>query len=90
MTQVNGQSFTVAGVDDDNFTIGVNTTGYTAYCTGGLANTYLPWRTPLKRYQLIERYWWPGTTWRGSLALARTTSASMSPITITSTILTHG
>jgi hypothetical protein len=60
MTQVNGQSFTIAVVDPNNFTIGVNTTGYGAYTSGGTANMFLPVPNPLQRYQLIEKYWWPG------------------------------
>lgn len=60
MTQVNGQSFTIAVVDANNFTIGVDTTRYTAYSPGGLANAFLPVPNPQQRYQLIEKYWWPG------------------------------
>lgn len=37
MTQVNGLVFTIAGVTADTFTIGVNTTSYTAYASGGNA-----------------------------------------------------
>ena len=60
MTQVNGQSFTITRVDDNNFTLGVNTTGYSAYSSGGLVNVFLPVPNPQQRYQLIEKYWWPG------------------------------
>jgi Ubiquitin-activating enzyme E1 FCCH domain len=60
MTQVNDQSFTIAKVDENNFTIGVNTTAYTAYSSGGTANGFLPVPEPQQRYQLIEKYWWPG------------------------------
>jgi hypothetical protein len=37
MTQVNGLFFTVTVVDADHFTIGVDTTAYSAYTTGGTA-----------------------------------------------------
>jgi uncharacterized protein (TIGR02217 family) len=40
MTQVNNLYFTITVVDADNFTIGVNTTGYTAYTSGGSAIKY--------------------------------------------------
>jgi uncharacterized protein (TIGR02217 family) len=40
MTQVNNLYFTVTVVDADNFTIGVNTSGYTAYTSGGSAIKY--------------------------------------------------
>jgi hypothetical protein len=60
MTQVNGQSFTITRVDDNNFTLGVNTTGYSAYSSGGLVNVFLPVPNPQQRYQLVENYWWPG------------------------------
>src|ERR1700677_2831994 len=36
MTQVNNQTFTVTIVDANNFTIGVDTTGYGAYISGGI------------------------------------------------------
>jgi len=36
MTQLNGNGFTVTRVDADNFTIGVNTSAYSAYTSGGL------------------------------------------------------
>jgi hypothetical protein len=38
MTQVNNQSFTVTVIDANNFTIGVNTSTYTAYVSGGSWN----------------------------------------------------
>ena len=60
MTQVNGQSFTIAVVDANNFTIGVNTTAYPGYTSGGLANGFLPVPNPQQRYQLIEKFWWRG------------------------------
>jgi Ubiquitin-activating enzyme E1 FCCH domain len=41
MTQVNGLLFTVAVVDANNFTIGVDTTGYSAYTSGGTAQKEL-------------------------------------------------
>jgi uncharacterized protein (TIGR02217 family) len=40
MTQVNNLYFTITVVDPDNFTIGVNTTAYTAYTSGGSAIKY--------------------------------------------------
>lgn len=40
MTQVNDLYFTITVVDADNFTIGVNTTSYTAYTSGGSAIKY--------------------------------------------------
>jgi hypothetical protein len=40
MTQVNNLYFTVTVVDADNFTIGVNTSAYTAYTSGGSAIKY--------------------------------------------------
>lgn len=36
MVEVNGAEFTITRVDADHFTIGVNTTGYAAYTTGGV------------------------------------------------------
>lgn len=41
MTQVNGLFFTVTVVDADHFSIGVNTTGYGAYVSGGTAQKEL-------------------------------------------------
>jgi hypothetical protein len=35
MTQVNGNSYTITVVDNNNFTLGVNSTGYTTYVSGG-------------------------------------------------------
>ena len=35
MTELNGNGYTVTKVDDNNFTIGVNTSGYTAFVSGG-------------------------------------------------------
>ena len=35
MTEVNDTSFTVTAVDDDTYTIGVDTSDYTAYSSGG-------------------------------------------------------
>jgi uncharacterized protein (TIGR02217 family) len=40
MTQVNNLYFTITVVDPDNFTIGVDTSGYTAYTSGGSAIKY--------------------------------------------------
>jgi uncharacterized protein (TIGR02217 family) len=40
MTQVNNLVFTIAVVDADNFTIGVNTTNYSTYTSGGTAALY--------------------------------------------------
>jgi uncharacterized protein (TIGR02217 family) len=40
MTQVNNLYFTITVVDADNFTIGVNTSGYGAYTSGGSAIKY--------------------------------------------------
>lgn len=40
MTQVNNLYFTITVVDADNFTIGVNTSAYTAYTSGGSAIKY--------------------------------------------------
>lgn len=39
MTQLNGRPFTVTVVDADHFSIGVDTTGYSAYTSGGRATT---------------------------------------------------
>lgn len=41
MTQVNNLFFTITVVDADHFTIGVNTTGYTAYSSGGSAKKFV-------------------------------------------------
>ncbi len=35
MTELNGNGFTVTVTDDDNFTIGVNTSGFTTFTSGG-------------------------------------------------------
>jgi uncharacterized protein (TIGR02217 family) len=40
MTQVNNTYFTITVTDADHFTIGVNTSGYTAYTSGGTATKY--------------------------------------------------
>lgn len=40
MTQVNNLYFTITVVDADNFTIGVDSSGYTAYTSGGTATKY--------------------------------------------------
>jgi hypothetical protein len=40
MTQVNNLYFTITLVDADNFTIGVNTSGYSTYTSGGTATKY--------------------------------------------------
>lgn len=40
MTQVNNLYYTITVVDADNFTIGVNTSGYSAYTSGGSAIKY--------------------------------------------------
>lgn len=45
MTEVNGLRFTISVVDADNFTIGVDTTGYTAYVSGGTAQKGLYYTT---------------------------------------------
>lgn len=45
MTQVNGLRFTIAVVDVDNFTIGVNTTSYGVYTAGGTAQKALYYTT---------------------------------------------
>jgi len=37
MTQVNGQVFTVTAIDANTFSIGVDTSGYSAYTSGGVA-----------------------------------------------------
>jgi len=58
MTQVNDKYFTVAVVDANNFTIGVNTTAYTPYSSGGSVNGYLPVPPPWQR--LVDQYWWAG------------------------------
>lgn len=39
MTQVNGQRYTITVVDANNFTIGVDTTAFTAYSSGGIVQT---------------------------------------------------
>jgi uncharacterized protein (TIGR02217 family) len=49
MTQVNNLYFTITVVDPDNFTIGVNTSGYTAYTSGGSAIKYGITQTNLVR-----------------------------------------
>ena len=36
MTEVNGNTYTATVIDDKNFSIGVNTTGYFAYVSGGV------------------------------------------------------
>ena len=41
MTQVNGLVFTVTVVDANNFTIGIDTTGYSTYTSGGTAQKEL-------------------------------------------------
>ena len=41
MTQVNGMVFTIAGVAANTFTIGVDTTSYTAYSSAGNARKYV-------------------------------------------------
>ena len=38
MTELNGNAFTVTKVDDNTFTIGVDSSGYTAYTSGGTAH----------------------------------------------------
>lgn len=45
MTEVNDQRFTVTVVDPDNYTIGVDTTAYTAYVSGGTSQLVLPYTT---------------------------------------------
>lgn len=40
MTEVNHEVFTVTVVDANNFTIGVDTSGYTAYTSGGIVALY--------------------------------------------------
>lgn len=46
MTQLIGRSATVTVVDVDNFTIGINTSGFTAYTAGGTAARYYTLVTP--------------------------------------------
>ena len=58
MTQVNDKFFTITVVDANNFTIGVNTTAYTPYSSGGSVNGYLPVPPPWQR--LVDQYWWAG------------------------------
>lgn len=40
MTQVNDQAYVITVVDPDTFTLGVDTTGYSAYTSGGVAEKY--------------------------------------------------
>jgi hypothetical protein len=46
MTPVNGRLFTVTVVDVNNFTIGVDTSGFTAYTSGGSAQKATSYQTP--------------------------------------------
>lgn len=46
MTRVNGRSFTVAVVDANHFSIGVDTSGYPAYTSGGTVAGYFTLATP--------------------------------------------
>lgn len=41
MTQLNGQLVTVTVVDPNSYSIGINTTGYTAYTSGGVADLHV-------------------------------------------------
>lgn len=45
MTQVNDLDFTVTKINDTSFSIGVNTTAYTAYSSGGTAGGTATWST---------------------------------------------
>lgn len=52
MTQVNGNQYTITVVDEKNFTIGVNTSSYSAYTGGGLI-------TPNPRNVTVNINDWP-------------------------------
>lgn len=53
MTQVNGGLFTITYVDDDNFTLGVDSSGFTDYASGG------EWLTQENRFYVPgSRYAW--------------------------------
>ncbi len=41
MTEVNGNVYTITVVDVDTFTLGTNTTGFTAYTSGGTASKFV-------------------------------------------------
>jgi ubiquitin-activating enzyme E1-like protein len=41
MTQINGESLTVTVVDEKNFTVGISTTGYSPYVSGGVVTPNL-------------------------------------------------
>lgn len=45
MTELNGNTYTITVVDSDNFTIGVDTSGYAAYVSDGVAGYHLCDRT---------------------------------------------
>lgn len=76
MTQVNnsvsGQVFTVTKIDDDNFSIGVDTTGYTGYSSAGYASNQnlLPGAIAFYQGRLVYGYAgaFPESIW-GSLPL---------------------
>ncbi len=46
MTQINGRQFTVTVVDANSFTIGVDTSGFTTYASGGTAQKVMPYQAP--------------------------------------------
>lgn len=50
MTQVNGLRFTIIKVDNDNFTIGVDTTGYSNYTSGGTAQVEVGYSTSTDQF----------------------------------------
>lgn len=54
MTQVNGTAFTITVIDQKDFSIGVNTTGYGAYVSGGVV-------TPNPRNVSVTIYDYPDT-----------------------------
>ncbi len=57
MTQVNNLYYTITVIDPDNFTIGVNTSGYTAYTSGGSAIKYGATQTnPVRIYSTAHGF----------------------------------
>lgn len=57
MTQVNNLYYTVTVIDPDNFTIGVNSTGYSAYVSGGSAIKYGATQTnPVRIYSTAHSF----------------------------------
>jgi hypothetical protein len=64
MTELNGQNFTVTKVTNDSFSLGVNTSGYGAYTSGGrwtlLAGDELPVQTTAT--DALGRYYFTGLT----------------------------